>query len=52
MEVRIYTYYDESDLAKRLRELYKLFDIVDIKYSITCNGSLTKYSALVIFKDK
>lgn len=50
-KVRIYTYYKESDLANRLTELYELFDIVDIKYSIGYSGSTIVYSALVIFRE-
>lgn len=50
-KVRIYTYYKEYELANRLTELYELFDIVDIKYSIGYSGSTIVYSALVIFRE-
>ena len=50
-EVRIYTYYNQSDLENRLTELYKTFDIEDIRYSIGYSGSRIVYSALVIFRE-
>ena len=50
-EVKIYTYFNERDLENKIKSLYEHFDIIDIKYSIESNGgSMTKYSALVIFR--
>lgn len=49
-EVKIYTYYNQNDLENRLTELYEMFDIEDIKYSIGYSGSRIVYSALVIFR--
>lgn len=50
--VRIYDYYDSESLADRIKFMMREFEIIDIKYSISFNGALTKYSALVIFKEK